>query len=104
MKRDKKYFMENLPCGISRMKHNNTIEQLRGSKSTKVTSETKVKSKSEDKIKVDEKDKGKGVEKDEQEEEKVPYDEMIPGSPKRKRSGRGNYFIAISQYYQDFDK
>jgi hypothetical protein len=29
---------------------------------------------------------------------------MIPGSPKRKRSGRGNYFIAISQYHQDFDK
>lgn len=47
---------------------------------------------------------GKGVEKDEQEEEKVPYNEMIPGSPKRKRSGRGNYFIAISQYHQDFDK
>ncbi|KAH8522681.1 hypothetical protein H0E87_003361 [Populus deltoides] len=57
MKRDKKYIMENLPCGISRMMHNNTIEQLRGPKSTKVTSETKDKSKSEDKIKVDEKDR-----------------------------------------------
>nr|TKS09194.1 hypothetical protein D5086_0000095980 [Populus alba] len=88
MKRDKKYFMDNLPCGISRMKRNNSIEQLRGPKSTNVTSETKVKSKGEDKIKVDEKDKGKGVDKDEQEEGNVPYDEMLPGSPKRKRSGR----------------
>ncbi|KAI9400826.1 hypothetical protein POPTR_001G035900v4 [Populus trichocarpa] len=100
MKRDKNYFMENLPCGISRMKHNNTIEQLRGPKSTKVTSETKVKSKSEDKIKVDEKDKGKGVEKDEQEEEKVPYDEMIPGSPKRKRSGRASSSTSTTGYHE----
>ncbi|KAF9688824.1 hypothetical protein SADUNF_Sadunf01G0028200 [Salix dunnii] len=52
--------MNNLPCGISRMKRNSTIEQLRD----------------------------KGIEKDGQEEEKVPYDEIIPGSPKRKRTGR----------------
>ncbi|KAJ6944350.1 hypothetical protein NC652_009675 [Populus alba x Populus x berolinensis] len=64
MKKDKRYFMDKLPCGISRMKRNNTIEQLRGSKTR-------------ENIKVDEK-----------EEERVPYDEMIPGSPKRRRSAR----------------
>nr|TKS08809.1 inactive protein kinase [Populus alba] len=64
MKKDKRYFMDKLPCGISRMKHNNTIEQLRGSKTR-------------ENIKVDEK-----------EEERVPYDEMIPGGPKRRRSAR----------------
>ncbi|XP_052192437.1 probable serine/threonine-protein kinase PBL2 isoform X2 [Diospyros lotus] len=32
MKKDKKYFMESLSCGISRMKHDNTIKQLRGPK------------------------------------------------------------------------
>ncbi|KAJ6961567.1 hypothetical protein NC652_000487 [Populus alba x Populus x berolinensis] len=100
MKRDEKYFMDNLPCGISRMKRNNSIEQLRGPKSTNVTSETKVKSKGEDKIKVDEKDKGKGVEKDEQEEENVPYDEMLPGSPKRKRSGRASSSTSTTGYHE----
>ncbi|KAI9398503.1 hypothetical protein POPTR_003G189850v4 [Populus trichocarpa] len=64
MKKDKRYFMDKLPCGISRMKRNNTIEQLRGSKTR-------------ENIKVNEK-----------EEERVPYDEMIPGSPKRRRSAR----------------
>lgn len=37
MKKDKKYFMEKLSCGISRMKRDNTIEQLRGPKARKVT-------------------------------------------------------------------
>ncbi|KAG9454977.1 hypothetical protein H6P81_007881 [Aristolochia fimbriata] len=32
MKKDKKYFLEKLSCGISRMKSNNSIEQLRGPK------------------------------------------------------------------------
>ncbi|THF98029.1 hypothetical protein TEA_022751 [Camellia sinensis var. sinensis] len=32
MKKDKKYFLERLSCGISRMKRDNTIEQLRGPK------------------------------------------------------------------------
>ncbi|XP_059665501.1 probable serine/threonine-protein kinase PBL5 [Cornus florida] len=32
MKKDKKYFLEKLSCGISRMKQNNHIEQLRGKK------------------------------------------------------------------------
>ncbi|KAJ7009828.1 hypothetical protein NC653_000514 [Populus alba x Populus x berolinensis] len=102
LKRDKKYFMDNLPCGISRMKRNNTIEQLRGPKSTKVTSETNVKSKGEDKIKVDEKDKGKGkgVEKDEQEEGNVPYDDMLPGSPKRKRSGSASSSTSTTGYHE----
>ena len=33
MKKDKKYFMERLSCGISRMKSNNSVELLRGPKS-----------------------------------------------------------------------
>ncbi|XP_068661751.1 serine/threonine-protein kinase PBS1-like [Aristolochia californica] len=32
MKKDKKYFLENLSCGISRMKSNKSVEQLRGPK------------------------------------------------------------------------
>ncbi|KAF2300867.1 hypothetical protein GH714_017928 [Hevea brasiliensis] len=32
MKKDKKYFMERLQCGISRMKRDNTVEVLRGPK------------------------------------------------------------------------
>ncbi|CAK7336405.1 unnamed protein product [Dovyalis caffra] len=85
MKKDKKYFMDKLPCAISRMKRNNTIEQLRGPKNPKV------KSKSGDKLQADGKDKGK-----EQEEEKVPYDEMIPGSPKRRRSARSSQFVTTT--------
>ncbi|XP_059654853.1 inactive protein kinase SELMODRAFT_444075-like [Cornus florida] len=34
MKKDKKYFLEKLSCGISRMKRDNSIEQLRGPKNT----------------------------------------------------------------------
>lgn len=30
MKKDRKYFMEKLTCGILRMKSDNTIEKLRG--------------------------------------------------------------------------
>lgn len=40
MKKDKKYFMERLSCGISRMKRNNSIELLRrpiGNQKTNVT-------------------------------------------------------------------
>ncbi|KAK3205876.1 hypothetical protein Dsin_019922, partial [Dipteronia sinensis] len=58
MKKDKKYFLERLSCGISRMKRNKSIEQLRGPKSLilqKRTSTTTTVS--------------------------VTYDEMIPGSP-----------------------
>lgn len=32
MKQDEKYLLENLSCGISRIKNNNTIQQLRGPK------------------------------------------------------------------------
>ncbi|KAJ7982433.1 Protein kinase domain [Quillaja saponaria] len=34
MKKDKKYFMENLPCGMLRMRRDNTVELMRGPKST----------------------------------------------------------------------
>ncbi|XP_063940245.1 inactive protein kinase SELMODRAFT_444075 isoform X3 [Daucus carota subsp. sativus] len=37
MKKDKKYFMEKLSCGISRMKRDNTIEKLRGPKTLEST-------------------------------------------------------------------
>nr|GFA89818.1 probable serine/threonine-protein kinase PBL5 [Tanacetum cinerariifolium] len=32
MKRDRKYFLERLSCGISRMKHNDEIIKIRGPK------------------------------------------------------------------------
>ncbi|WCJ39247.1 Protein kinase superfamily protein [Euphorbia peplus] len=66
MKRDKKYFLEKLQCGISRMKRDNTIETLRGSKakvSTIILPERRNQS-------------------------KVRYDEMIPGSPTRQDSSQ----------------
>ncbi|WKA01822.1 hypothetical protein VitviT2T_020081 [Vitis vinifera] len=37
MKKDKKYFMDKLSCGISRMKRDNTIEELRGPVTTFVS-------------------------------------------------------------------
>lgn len=39
MKKDKKYFMEKLSCRISRMKRDNTIEELRGPIAASVTYE-----------------------------------------------------------------
>ncbi|KAK2991726.1 hypothetical protein RJ640_004254 [Escallonia rubra] len=60
MKKDKKYFMDKLSCGISRMKRDNTVEQLRGPKdldNTKVTPEKSTSSPGQ-----------------------VSYGEMIPGS------------------------
>lgn len=59
MKKDKKYFMETLSCGISRMKRDNTIEKLRGPKTIDNT------------VLVGEKSTS-GY---------VSYGEMIPGSP-----------------------
>ncbi|KAH7547673.1 hypothetical protein JRO89_XS14G0001000 [Xanthoceras sorbifolium] len=59
MKKDKKYFMKMLSCGISRMKSNDSIEQLRG---PKVRDCTKLLDESFSK-------------------DQVTYDEMIPGSP-----------------------
>lgn len=54
MKKEKKMFLEKLACGISRMKHDNNIEQLRGPKPVKIS---RVISR------------------------KITYDEMLPGSP-----------------------
>lgn len=65
MKKDKKYFMEKLSCGISGMKRDNTIEQLRGPKATEST-----------KVMAD-KMAFAGY---------VSYGEMIPGSPKEELS------------------
>lgn len=39
MKKDKKYFLEKLSCGISRMKRNNCVELLRGPKVTQKNGE-----------------------------------------------------------------
>ena len=59
MKKDKKYFLEKLSCGISRMKRNNCIKQLRGPKAIGIDKHSaNVKQNSQ-----------------------VMYDESIPGSP-----------------------
>ncbi|KAJ9190504.1 hypothetical protein P3X46_001695 [Hevea brasiliensis] len=72
MKKDKKYFMERLQCGISRMKRDNTAEVLRGPKArvnpiTPPVPERRMQTKIQ-----------------------VTYDEMIPGSP-RKRIASQNH-------------
>ncbi|KAJ7960467.1 putative Serine-threonine protein kinase [Quillaja saponaria] len=59
MKKDRKYFLEKLSCGISRMKHNQTIEQLRGPKVTKNSI----------------------LPKEIESNIQVAYDEMVPGYP-----------------------
>ncbi|KAF2291779.1 hypothetical protein GH714_035562 [Hevea brasiliensis] len=59
MKKDRKYFLMKLSCGISRMKRNNRIEQLRGPKTMKTSKS--VKAKPHNKL--------------------LSYDEMVPGSP-----------------------
>ncbi|XP_050387210.1 inactive protein kinase SELMODRAFT_444075-like [Argentina anserina] len=67
MKKDKQFFMENLTCGISRMKRNSSVEKLRGPKLTETSNpvpDNRSKSASRRRIK-----------------EHVRYDEMIPGSP-----------------------
>ncbi|KAM7528504.1 hypothetical protein LguiB_031914 [Lonicera macranthoides] len=57
MKKDKKYFLEKLSCGISRMKHDSSVEQLRGPKAVKkLNSERRI-------------------------SRQITYDEMLPGSP-----------------------
>lgn len=63
MKQDKKYFLEELSCGISRMKRNNRILKLRGPKeigSRKLLMESTV--------------------------DQVTYNEMVPGSPDDEQS------------------
>ncbi|XP_077248952.1 uncharacterized protein LOC143888426 isoform X1 [Tasmannia lanceolata] len=59
MKKEKKYFLEKLSCGISRMKRNHSVEQLRGPK----TSETNT------------------TNNDVSWSSFVTYDEMLPGTP-----------------------
>lgn len=61
MKKDREYFLEKLSCGISRIKRNNKIEQLRGPKA-----------------------KAKAIVKHSTEmirSSQAMYDEMMPGSP-----------------------
>ncbi|XP_015578732.1 inactive protein kinase SELMODRAFT_444075 isoform X2 [Ricinus communis] len=68
LKRDKKYFIEKLQCGISRMKRDNTVEVLRGPKARVTTispPERTIQTKSQ-----------------------VKYDEMIPGSPTKSGSSQ----------------
>lgn len=59
MKKKKKYFLKRLSCGISRMKSNGSIEQLRGPKTTKSYK----------------------LLREERHLRLVTYDEMMPGSP-----------------------
>ncbi|XP_059429049.1 uncharacterized protein LOC132162847 [Corylus avellana] len=59
MKKDREYFLEKLSCGISRIKRNNKIEQLRGPKAKAIDKH------SADMIRSSQ----------------VMYDEMMPGSP-----------------------
>nr|TKS13895.1 hypothetical protein D5086_0000048920 [Populus alba] len=57
MKKDRKYFLQKLSCGISRMKRNNSIEQLRGP---------------EDSTEANQNERVRNI--------CLSYDEMIPGS------------------------
>ncbi|XP_024926241.3 uncharacterized protein LOC112490549 [Ziziphus jujuba] len=59
MKRDKNYMLDNLPCGISMIKKNNIIEQLRRS------------------VEIDK----FSTQKWSQQSIRLSYNEMIPGSP-----------------------
>ncbi|KAF5744996.1 receptor-like protein kinase [Tripterygium wilfordii] len=62
MKKDRMYFLENLSCGISRIKRDNKIKQLRGPRAMKSN-------------------KFIG---DERRNSKFTYDEMVPGLPEEK--------------------
>ncbi|KAK3228657.1 hypothetical protein Dsin_000538 [Dipteronia sinensis] len=66
MKKDRKYFMKMLSCGISRMKSNDSIERLR---SPKIRDYTELHDENFSK-------------------DQVTYDEMIPGSPRGKLAPR----------------
>ncbi|KAF9665406.1 hypothetical protein SADUNF_Sadunf16G0119300 [Salix dunnii] len=57
MKKDRKYFIQKLSCGISRMKRNNSIEQLRGTKDSTESSQN---------------ERARNI--------FLTYDEMVPGS------------------------
>ncbi|XP_058080009.1 inactive protein kinase SELMODRAFT_444075-like isoform X2 [Magnolia sinica] len=59
MKKDKKYFLEKLSCGISRMKRDDSVEELRGPRDRDTNNMHTVRSRNSS----------------------VTYDEMIPGTP-----------------------
>jgi hypothetical protein len=61
MKKDREYFLEKLSCGISRIKRNNKIEQLRGPKAIAIDKQCSAEMKCNS--------------------SQVMYDEMMPGSP-----------------------
>lgn len=65
--KQKSYYLENLSCKISRMKRDNSMEHLRGHKAI-----------AKNKLQVEK------INQDDQ----VSYDEMIPGSPRRKDSAK----------------
>lgn len=72
--------MEKLPCGISRMKRNNSVEQLRGPKAIEISKPVAQKrSKQITKKRI---------------KEHVKYDEMIPGSPDEERSPKSKNFFS----------
>ncbi|XP_050232724.1 probable serine/threonine-protein kinase PBL5 [Mercurialis annua] len=68
MKRDKKYFLDKLQCGVSRIKRDNTVETLRGAKARVIIISP--------------------PEKSLQTKSVVRYDEMIPGSPRTRDSSQ----------------
>lgn len=64
MKKEDKFFMDKLYCGISKMKRNNSIEHLRGPK-----------------VRKDNKHEHPITARPRRDRDQVTYDEMIPGSP-----------------------
>ena len=79
MKREKKFFLEQISCEISRMKSDYSIESLRGPK-----------------------EKGKSKPPTEG-STKLQYDDMIPGSPKGKHSRHKSkrFFPKLSSHTHD---
>lgn len=73
MKKNKKFFMEKLSCGISRMKRDNTMEQLRGP------------------IEMVEKKFTQG--KNRTISDQFSYGEMIPGQRNKKVSSKSKNFV-----------
>lgn len=73
MKRHKKYFLNRLSCGVSRVKRDNSIEILRGPNSTEISKTER---------------SSKAPIETTSTKRQVKYDEMIPGSPEKKSSPR----------------
>lgn len=74
MKQNKKYFMEKLSCGISRMKSDNSVQLLRGPKAMGVGDSTPSNTESS----------SAGV-------VHVPYNEMVQGSSDEERPPNSRY-------------